>query len=110
MLEEVEDYHYQCKINEMNQAYFEYTVSAGPLFFAKATAQAATGWYFGVYPSFWMGLAIEGGMDLIIGPMALTIIDPQDKWSGGLDEYAPDVRRLQEEGILPFTFSMGSLG
>ena len=74
-------------MQQMNQAFFEYATEAGPIFIAKATAQAAAGWYFGVYPTFWAGLAAEAGVDLIVGPIVLTIIDPADKWDGGWDEY-----------------------
>ena len=90
--------------NEASQAYFQYTAEAGAAFLAKATAQAAIGWHLGIYPTFWAGLAIEASVDLVLGPLVITAIDPKDKWSGGLDEtrayqeIAPHVQSGWSEG------------
>jgi hypothetical protein len=72
---------------EITQAWIDYTFS-GPmgLIAAKAVAQAGVGTALGIYPALATGLAIELGMDLGLVGIALTIVDPKHKWSGGLDE------------------------
>jgi hypothetical protein len=72
---------------EITQAWMSYTFS-GPmgLIAAKAVAQAGVGTALGVYPALATGLAIELGADLGVLGIGLTIVDPQHKWSGGMDE------------------------
>jgi len=72
---------------EITQAWLDYTFS-GPmgLIAAKAVAQAGVGTALGIYPALATGLAIELGMDLGLVGIGLTVVDPQHKWSGGLDE------------------------
>ena len=68
-------------------AFMEYTFG-GPihLMASKSSAQAAFLTLTGLYGTFRTGLAIELGMDFAILGAVLTVIDPLDKWEGGLDE------------------------
>lgn len=72
---------------EITQAWLSYTFS-GPmgLMAGKAVTQAGAGTVLGIYPTFATAVAIEVGMDLGLLGIGLTIVDPQHKWSGGLDE------------------------
>ena len=72
---------------EITQAWLGYTFS-GPmgLVAAKAVAQAGVGTALGIYPALATGLAIELGMDFGLLGIALTVVDPAHKWSGGIDE------------------------
>lgn len=69
-------------------AFIDYTFS-GPieLMAGKSAAQAGFLTMTGLYSSFRLGLAIELGLDFAIVGAVLTVADPADKWSGGLDEW-----------------------
>jgi len=87
-------------------AWVDYTFG-GPieLMAGKSTAQAGFLTGAGVYSSFRMGMAIELGMDFAIIGAILTIADPANKWSGGLDEWGFLGGNQQES--LPGTMSAG---
>jgi len=72
---------------EITQAYAYYAFS-GPVGWmaAKSGLSAYAGYLLGVYPSFLIGVGAEVAMDFGLFAAALTIIDPQHQWSGGLDE------------------------
>jgi len=99
-------------------AFMEYTF-AGPieLMAGKSTAQAGLLARLGAYSTFRAGLAIELGMDFAILGAVLTVTDPANKWSGGLDEWGffggndPDLT-VSTGGDNPFVWGLkqGHLG
>jgi len=100
-------------------AFMEYTF-AGPveLMAGKSTAQAGLLARLGAYQTFKVGLAYELGMDFAILGAVLTLADPADKWSGGLDEWGffggndPNVISVSTGGDNPFVWGLkqGHLG
>lgn len=71
-------------------AFYDYTLGGSiELLGGKAAIQARIGATMigsGVYATYGSALAFELAMDIAVAGVVLTVLDPSNKWSGGLDE------------------------
>jgi len=83
-------------LGDFQKAWIEYAFGAGIYSVFSQPPQAYLLTRAGVYPTFRVGLAFEFGAGTIILATLATIIDPQHKWEGGLDETAFYQRRVTQ--------------